>query len=960
MKELKLENSYPYLTPMETNPKYLASLYGQKRDENGKLIIESDGEKAADSEKYRQKMGKVLWNRQSRPEISYANSVFSRRLATPTLDHDKGLLREMIYLVHTADMGLLFSKLPEYNGELRIEAYTDSNWGKEVDGKSTTGYLITLNGLPVNWGSRKQTCVALSSCEAEWSALATTIKQLRITSQLLAEIGYKQDGPIPIYCDNKGVIDVAKGSIQKHSRHFDMANHFIIDEVEKGNIVIEHIRSELNKADIFTKPLDGKTFFKLRDALRVCKPDGSYPEYKGKSEKSEEEEDKDPEKRIDQSKRGRDGKESTRDSRKSRGDDKPNRKSGGTDRKSRRNSNEKKATGLSLVKLITRYIIPYLMPLMFLLNPVTAEVSELRIGESVALMDTGRHVYDGMVEMELRTKVINLCDALDMGSIFNQSRTETVEICKTAYLTQILDPLERICPRDSSKFVNPKRVRTKRFAVTATVLVGVTVYTLLSAFTGWAVAQWWTSHTIEENRAEILKIHGLESKYKDLDEIENEFIRDLVIDVEKISKKVEKHEKEIEELRNKLPSYTYNVASVMAMIQNARHALKQAWFEHQNGKVSMEMLNILGVEEFATRNGTLDLAESKLIECYQDKDLVVLRYKAPRIQKDILLLEIEPFTFYVNETDQVCRTTYFGPRVIGHDLEKDCYYNYLEQEMEKLIFSIESSSCVEANDTWILNDSRHFKVETCVPEIQFDVAETVQVKISGGKILVYCQWNQIKMDGDIVECEDQVYKFDIFETFEINGKKYTGETVEMTNRDEIIENVIEKYVLRTNITSPYQNISIMEDYRNYEDKRSRMEREKVEILSLEPRTWLPHIISFVVGAIILKSLEWIWSNGICQRNEKKEDNHEEVIKNVLDEKSEHEHEHEPLRRNVRGNERSEWTVGTHNDDVAEPGLTERKSSRDDRSGNSSTTYRHWTEEEILDFLREKERRQQIG
>ena len=44
--------------------------------------------------------------------------------------------------------------------------------------RSRTGFLITLGGSPVVWASRMQTEVATSTCEAEYIALSTAMRQL--------------------------------------------------------------------------------------------------------------------------------------------------------------------------------------------------------------------------------------------------------------------------------------------------------------------------------------------------------------------------------------------------------------------------------------------------------------------------------------------------------------------------------------------------------------------------------------------------------------------------------------------------------------------------------------------------------------------------------------------------------------------------------------------------------------
>ena len=57
----------------------------------------------------------------------------------------------------------------------------------------------------------------------------------------------------------------------EHSRtkHIDIWYHFLRDHRQKGDIEIAYVSTHNQLADIFTKPLDEKTFSKLRHELNV-------------------------------------------------------------------------------------------------------------------------------------------------------------------------------------------------------------------------------------------------------------------------------------------------------------------------------------------------------------------------------------------------------------------------------------------------------------------------------------------------------------------------------------------------------------------------------------------------------------------------------------------------------------------------------------------------------------------
>jgi hypothetical protein len=75
---------------------------------------------------------------------------------------------------------------------------------------------------------------------------------------------------VPLFCDNESAIKIANNLVQ-HSRtkHIDICHHFLRDHVAKGDIILCGVRSELQLADIFTKPLDENTFWRLWSELNV-------------------------------------------------------------------------------------------------------------------------------------------------------------------------------------------------------------------------------------------------------------------------------------------------------------------------------------------------------------------------------------------------------------------------------------------------------------------------------------------------------------------------------------------------------------------------------------------------------------------------------------------------------------------------------------------------------------------
>ena len=155
---------------------------------------------------------------------------------------------------------------------------------------SRTGYVIMYAGCPLVWGSKMQSLVALSTTEAEIIALSTALREVIHLQNLLEEL--RDSGfPIPfskaqVQCrtfeDNAACIEVATSEpkIRPRTKHLAVRLFHFRSHVENGRITIEHVPSQEQLADIFTKPLPRDSFCRLRDRLLNWSSD-PVPQHEG-------------------------------------------------------------------------------------------------------------------------------------------------------------------------------------------------------------------------------------------------------------------------------------------------------------------------------------------------------------------------------------------------------------------------------------------------------------------------------------------------------------------------------------------------------------------------------------------------------------------------------------------------------------------------------------------------------
>nr|XP_043619818.1 secreted RxLR effector protein 161-like [Erigeron canadensis] len=227
------------------------------------LSIDEEGE-PMDSTKYRGMIGSLLYLTASRPDIMYSVCLCARFQENPKLSHYEAVKRIFRYIKGTMNLGLWY---PKFSG-VDIMCYADSDLGGSlVDRKSTSGVCAFVGLCLTSWFSKKQNSVALSTTEDEYVAAGRACAQALWMKQLFLDYNEHQN-EIPIMCDNKSAIDLSKNPVlHSRTKHIEIRHHFLRDNVQKGNIVIEKVDTTENVADIFTKALKKDTFNTLRLGL---------------------------------------------------------------------------------------------------------------------------------------------------------------------------------------------------------------------------------------------------------------------------------------------------------------------------------------------------------------------------------------------------------------------------------------------------------------------------------------------------------------------------------------------------------------------------------------------------------------------------------------------------------------------------------------------------------------------
>ncbi|CAH9088921.1 unnamed protein product [Cuscuta epithymum] len=222
---------------------------------------------AVDISDYRRLLGLLQYLSLTRPDISFAVNRLSQYLHGPLDAHWLAAKRVLRYLQGTICHGLFLRP----GSSLSLTAFTDADWGgKSTSGRSTTAYIIYLGSNIISWKSALQKSVSRSSTEAEYRAIANATAEVLWIQNILTELQVTCSTPPKLFTDNLSATYVCRNPVF-HSRmkHLSLDYFFVRDLVADGSLMVSHVSSKNQRADMLTKPLGRALFLHFRSKIGV-------------------------------------------------------------------------------------------------------------------------------------------------------------------------------------------------------------------------------------------------------------------------------------------------------------------------------------------------------------------------------------------------------------------------------------------------------------------------------------------------------------------------------------------------------------------------------------------------------------------------------------------------------------------------------------------------------------------
>jgi hypothetical protein len=234
--------------------------------------------------RYRSAIGMLMYlGNNTCSDCTFAIHQCARFSINPRIPHEQAVKQIGRYLLDTRDEGLII--IP--NCRLTLDNYVDANFAglwtfediQDDDcARSRTGYLITLGDSPVCWSSKLQTEIATSTMEAEYIALSQSMKQLihlrHIYSKLITHMHLPVENMSTIstvFEDNQAATILATSTnpprLTPRSKSIAIKYHWFRSHLSESRIVIRHIGTDLQRANILTNALTRFQYEREREML---------------------------------------------------------------------------------------------------------------------------------------------------------------------------------------------------------------------------------------------------------------------------------------------------------------------------------------------------------------------------------------------------------------------------------------------------------------------------------------------------------------------------------------------------------------------------------------------------------------------------------------------------------------------------------------------------------------------
>jgi hypothetical protein len=208
----------------------------------------------------------------SRPDLAFVSHSLAKVAHDPSEEHIAMCMRVIAYIASTAGLGVIYHRQTKASAAHHIRASADASHQTDpVTRKSCSGYVCFLNGGALNWSSKSQQIITLSSCESEIVACVDAVKDVILLRRLLEDQRGTKEPPTEVDQDNTSAIRIIENPelvlSGSRTKHIHARFLWIKQNIDAGEIMLHKTGTDNMEADFLTKALALPKFLKFRQLI---------------------------------------------------------------------------------------------------------------------------------------------------------------------------------------------------------------------------------------------------------------------------------------------------------------------------------------------------------------------------------------------------------------------------------------------------------------------------------------------------------------------------------------------------------------------------------------------------------------------------------------------------------------------------------------------------------------------
>jgi hypothetical protein len=387
-------------------------------------------------------------------------------------------------------------------------------------------------------------------------------------------------------------------------------------------------------------------------------------------------------------------------------------------------------------------------------------------------------IISGYEKVNLRIHLISPCSLITDEVVHTDVLDTTIDMCNQMYTNYFTSEMQKMCPTFENNHL-PGR-RQKRFVVTGTIAI-VSLVVVGLGIGGAAIVGATMSRLSSLEEFVDLNQQRLDYLEKEMNFTEAAH-KKLRRDVNRLILETEVHEGDFDELKTKSPNSHFTLSYITTHLMIGKGIIRDSIRAWENHKILPSLMDYFNISlPCGDTECNLPLATAN--KCYfgPNMDDLYFELDIPKVNKEMQLVEADPFDLFLQTWNQTCKVVYTGPKNAILSKADGCpiALNVRVTHMYDLVLAPTAECMKEVKNP----SNSFFTIDHCYEKGDADPVHYIQVKPHHGLLHIYCYGNNITTDQYTQACPKEVFLLPIGARFKINNQEFLGSIVDIEHSE---------------------------------------------------------------------------------------------------------------------------------------------------------------------------------